>query len=108
MFLAEWIRWAFHLTPERSPSGPGFSYQKAPLMNIQPELTMSGRPSRLTSIANSLLSSVSGPLVWAPSRKSACFFQSGASYQFRPAAMSRSPSPSKSATEQHSLNGPNQ
>ena len=31
MFLAEWIRWAFHLAPERSPSGPGFSYQKAPL-----------------------------------------------------------------------------
>jgi hypothetical protein len=108
MFLAEWIRWAFHLTPERRPSGPGFSYQNAPHIRIQPELTMSSRPSRLTSMANSLLLSVSGPFVSAPSRKSACFFHSGASYQFRPAAMSKTPSPLKSATEQHSENGPNQ
>ena len=77
-------------------------------MNIQPELTMSGRPSKLTSIANSLLSSVSGPLVSAPSRKLACLIQSGASYQFRPEAMSRSPSPSTSKTEAHSQKGPNQ
>ena len=32
-------------------------------MYIQPELTISVRPSRLTSMANSLLSSVSGPLI---------------------------------------------
>ena len=108
MFCAEWMRWAFHITPAFKPSGPGFSYQKAPFTFIQPEATMSDRPSPLTSMANSLLSSISGPLVSAPSRKLSCFFQSGASYQLRPLIMSSLPSPLTSATETHSQNGPNQ